>query len=402
MSIFTCKIGSADGKIFEREFEAENREMLRESLEEQGYFVFDVKKKPLQFLWDKGLARKKIDNKALLTFNQELLVLIKAGLPIVQALDTILDRGEKGKLIEVLRTIREDVKGGTALSDAFQKFPASFSHLYIASIRAGERTGDLPQTIRRYIAFIKLTEGFKKKVIAALFYPSILMVVASVAIGMLLIYVVPTFSQIYAGSGSKLPLPTQMLIDFSTGLKNFLPLIIVAIVASMASFTKWRRTDRGRFVFDSFLLKVPLLGRMLTQYAITAFARTLATVIASGIPIVESMKMSVGTLNNKLLERKLLEAVGKVEEGSALAAALESVKVMPPLALRMISVGETTGSLEEMLRDIAEYFEEEIDRSLHVVTTAIEPAIMIIMGVVIGTIIVTMYLPIFKIAGTVG
>ena len=402
MSIYTCKIGSSDGKIFEREFEAESREVLRESLEEQGYFVFDVKKKPLQFLWEKGLARKKIDSKSLLTFNQELLVLIKAGLPIVQALDTILDRGEKGKLLEVLRTIREDVKGGTALSDAFQKFPGSFSHLYIASIRAGERTGDLPQTIRRYIAFIKMTEGFKKKVIAALFYPAILLVVATVAIGLLLIYVVPTFSQIYAGSGSQLPLPTQMLINFSTGLKNLFPVIIVVAIAALIIFRKWRTTDRGRFIFDSFLLKIPLLGKMLTQYAITAFARTLGTVIASGIPIVESMRMSVGTLNNKLLERKLLEAVGKVEEGTPLAAALENVKLMPPLALRMISVGETTGSLEEMLRDIAEYFEEEIDRNLHIVTTAIEPAIMIIMGLVIGVIIVTMYLPIFKIAGTVG
>lgn len=402
MSLFVCKLGTSDGKILEKEIEAENGEVLRQSLEDQGFFVFEVKKKPFQFLLDKGIARKKIDNKTLLTFNQELLVLIKAGLPIVQALDTILDRGEKGKLVEVLRTIREDVKGGTALSDAFQKFPGSFSHLYVASIRAGERTGDLPQTIRRYVSFIKMTENFKKKVISALFYPAILISVATVAIGMLLIYVVPTFSQIYAGSGSQLPLPTQILINVANGLKAAFPLLVAAVFVGLVLFRRWRRTESGRFIFDSFILRIPLVGKMLTQYAITAFARTLGTVISSGIPIVESMRMSVGTLNNRLLERKLLDAVGRVEEGVALSAALENVKIMPPLALRMISVGETTGSLEEMLRDIAEYFEEEIDRNLHIITTAIEPAIMIVMGVVIGVIIITMYLPIFKIAGTVG
>ena len=402
MSLFLCKLGTSDGKILEKELEAENREILRQSLEDQGFFVFELKKKRLQFLLDKGIARKRIDNKTLLTFNQELLVLIKAGLPIVQALDTILDRGEKGKLVDVLRSIREDVKGGTALSDAFQKFPNSFSHLYVASIRAGERTGDLPQTIRRYVAFIKMTEGFKKKVLSSLFYPAILISVAFVAVGMLLIYVVPTFSQIYAGSGAELPLPTQILIKVATGLKNTFPIVVVATFFGIILFRRWRRTESGRFVFDSFLIRVPLLGKMLTQYSITAFARTLGTVMSSGIPIVESMRMSVGTLNNKLLERKLLEAVGKVEEGVSLSAALENVKIMPPLALRMISVGETTGSLEEMLRDIAEYFEEEIDRNLHIITTAIEPAIMIVMGVVIGIIIITMYLPVFKIAGTVG
>lgn len=247
-----------------------------------------------------------------------------------------------------------------------------------------------------------MTEGFKKKVLSSLFYPAILISVAFVAVGMLLIYVVPTFSQIYAGSGAELPLPTQILIKVATGLKNTFPIVVVATFFGLILFRRWRRTESGRFVFDSFLIRVPLLGKMLTQYSITAFARTLGTVMSSGIPIVESMRMSVGTLNNKLLERKLLEAVGKVEEGVSLSAALENVKIMPPLALRMISVGETTGSLEEMLRDIAEYFEEEIDRNLHIITTAIEPAIMIVMGVVIGIIIITMYLPVFKIAGTVG
>lgn len=402
MALYTCKLGSSDGKVIVKELESISGETLRQSLEEQGFFVFEVKKKPLQFLWDKGIARKKVSNKELLTFNQELLVLIKAGLPIVHAFDTILERAEKGKLAEILRDVREDIKGGTGLSDAFEKYPAAFSHLYVASIRAGEKTGDLPLTIKRYINFTKRAEGLRKKVLSALFYPAILVTVATLAVTVLLVYVVPTFSKIYADSGSQLPVPTQILIAFTTVLSRYFPLIVGGIVASVAMFRRWSATEAGRFKVDAVKLKIPFLSQVFTKYSVSGFTRTFATVLGSGIPIVESLKMSVGTLNNKVLERKLLEAVVKVEAGTSLSVALESVKLMPPLAIRMLGVGETTGSLEEMLGDISEYFEDEIDAHLHILTTAIEPAIMIVMGVVVGGIIVTMYLPVFKIAGTVG
>ena len=402
MAIYKCKIGSSDGKILEKEVEAVNVDILRQSLEEQGYFVFEIKKKPLQFLLESGIARRKVDNKDLLTFNQELLVLLKAGLPIIQALDTILERVEKGKLAEILTEVREDVKGGAALSVAFEKHPKVFPHLYIASIQAGERTGDLPQTIRRYIAFLKKAEGFRKKVLSALVYPIIVLTVAFIAITLLLVYVVPTFSQVYADAGSSLPLPTQMLIYFTTILKKFFGVAVGLIILAIIVFRRWAETESGRFRVDALLVTLPIIGQLLVKYSVASFMRTLATVLGSGIPIIESLKMSVGTLNNMVLERKLLEAVTKVEEGVQLSTALEGAKIIPPLALRMLGVGETTGSLEEMLGDISEYFEEEIERHLNVLTTSIEPAIMIIMGIVIGGIIITMYLPIFKIAGTVG
>jgi len=384
-----------------KEFDALNSGILRQSLEDQGFVVFELRKKPLQFLMEGGLGRKRIGNKELLMFNQELLVLLKAGLPILQALDTILESGG-GKLNDILSAIREDVKGGMAFSSAFEKYPRVFPHLYIASIQAGERTGDLPQTIRRYIAFLKRTEGFRGKIIAALFYPAILVSVAGVAVTVLLIYVVPTFSKIYADSGSVLPLPTQMLIGFTSFLRRYLLLFIAFLAAVATFFQRWKETETGRFAVDELKIRTPFFGSLLTRYAVAGFTRTLATVLGSGIPIVEALRMSVGTLNNKVLERGLLAAVVRVEEGSKLSSALESIKLMPPLALRMLSVGESTGSLEEMLADISDYFEEEIERNLAVLTTAIEPAIMIVMGVVIGVIIIAMYLPIFKIANTVG
>ena len=401
MSIFTCKIGSSDGRIAVKEFDAVSSGILRQSLEDQGFVVFELRKKPLQFLMESGLSRKRIGNKDLLMFNQELLVLLKAGLPILQALDTILESGG-GKLNDILSAIREDVKGGMAFSNAFEKYPKVFPHLYIASIQAGERTGDLPQTIRRYIAFLKRTEGFRGKIVAALFYPAILVTVAGIAVTVLLIYVVPTFSRIYADSGATLPLPTQMLITFTSFLRNYLVLFIGMFVAAVTLLRRWNETDTGRFAMDGVKIRTPFIGAMLTRYSVAGFTRTLATVLGSGIPIVEALKMSVGTLNNKVLERGLLTAVIRVEEGSKLSSALESIKLMPPLALRMLSVGESTGSLEEMLADISDYFEEEIERNLAVLTTAIEPAIMVVMGVVIGVIIIAMYLPIFKIANTVG
>lgn len=402
MALFTCKLGSADGKVFERDFEAANPDMLRQSLEEQGYYVFEVKKKLFQFLFDTGISQRKISNKDLLMFNQELLVLIKAGIPIVQVLDAILERIEKGRLGEVLRDVREEIKGGASLSEALAKHPRVFPHLYVASIRAGEKTGDLPLTIRRYNAYLKKTDTLKKKFIGSLFYPAILVTVAFAAISVLLLYVVPTFSQVYADAGSQLPLPTQILISFTGALKRFLPFIIAAVIFGIVSFRRWSATEGGRFRVDATKLKLPVVGDIVLKYALTSFSRTLATIIGSGIPIVESLRMSVGTLNNKILERRLLDAITKVEEGLRLSVALESVKMMPPLAIRMLGVGETTGALEEMLTDISEYLEEEIEGRLAMLSTAVEPAIMIVMGVVVGAIIIAMYLPIFKIAGTVG
>jgi len=343
-----------------------------------------------------------VDTRELVAFNQELLVLIKSGLPIIQALYTILEKGDKGKLVEILQDIREEIKGGASLSEAFEKHPGVFSHLYVASIRAGERTGDLPQTIRRYLTFLKRVEGFRKKIISAFIYPAILVTVASFAVALLLLYVVPTFTKVYADAGSQLPLPTLILISFTSMLKRYILIIVGVIAVGVVFFRRWSMTVQGRFLVDGWKLRVPFLGNLLVKYAVAGFSRTFATVLGSGIPIVESLKMSVGVLNNQVLERRLLEAVVRVEEGTMLSVAIEKTKIMPPIALRMLGVGETTGALEEMLGEISDYFEEEIDRNLHILTTAVEPAVMIVMGLIIGAIIITMYLPVFKLAGTVG
>lgn len=402
MPLYTCKLGASDGKVLYREFEAAETDVLRKSLEDQGFFVFEINKKPFQFLFDKGIKRRKIDNKALLTFNQEMLVLIKAGMPIMQVLDAILERHDSGKLSEVLQQVREDVKGGAALSAAMEKHGRAFPYLYIASIRAGERTGDLPRTIRRYIQYLKRVDGIRKKVVSAVFYPSILVIFACMAITLLLVYVVPTFSQVYADSGSQLPALTQFLISFTSLLRRYFLLGIAVAGGLIAGFRTWKNTEAGRYTVDRLKLTLPVIGDVFTKYSVAGFSRTLATVLGSGIPIIESLRMSIGTLDNVYMEKRLFEAVRFIEEGGRLSVALERINIMPPLALRMLGVGETTGSLEDMLIDISDYLEDELEERMHILTTAIEPAIMVVMGMIIGVIIVAMYLPIFKIAGTVG
>jgi type IV pilus assembly protein PilC len=402
MALYSCKIGAADGKILVKDFEASDSSVLRKNLEDQGFYVFEVNKKAFQFLFDKGIKRKKIDNKALLTFNQEMLVLIKAGMPIMQVLDAILERHDSGALYEVLTQVRNDVKGGAALSVAMEKHGRAFPYLYVASIRAGERTGDLPQTIRRYIEYLKRVGVLRKKIVAAVFYPLILVVFACIAVLLLLVYVVPTFSQVYTDSGSQLPALTQLLIDFTSVLKKYILLFIAIGAGGVAAFRSWKNTEAGRYAFDRFILTIPVLGDIFNKYSVSGFTRTLATVLGSGIPIIESLRMSIGTLNNVFMEKRLFEAVRYIEEGGRLSAALERIHIMPPLALRMLGVGETTGALEDMLIDISNYLEDELEERMHILTTAIEPAIMLVMGVVIGVIIIAMYLPIFKMAGTIG
>jgi type IV pilus assembly protein PilC len=402
MALYSCKLGASDGKILIRDFEAADSGVLKKNLEDQGFFVFEVKKKPFQFLFDKGLKRKKIDNRALLTFNQEVLVLIKAGMPIMQVLDAILERHDSGALYDVLVQVREDVKAGAALSVAMEKHGRAFPYLYVASIRAGERTGDLPQTVRRYIEYLKRVGTLRKKIVAAVFYPAILVVFAFIAIILLLVYVVPTFSQVYTDSGSQLPALTQLLISFTSVLRRYFIIGVVLCVALIATFKSWKKTEAGRYTFDRFILTVPVVGNVFTKYSVAGFTRTLATVLGSGIPIIESLRMSIGTLDNVFMEKRLFEAVRFIEEGGRLSVALERIQIMPPLALRMLGVGETTGSLEDMLLDISSYLEDELEERMHLLTTAIEPAIMLVMGVVIGVIIIAMYLPIFKIASTVG
>lgn len=401
MPTFHCKIGTADGRVVEKDFEAASRALLRENLEEQGFYVFAIRKRLFQFLWKKEGSRGRLSGRRFLTFNQELLVLIRSGLPILQVLDTVIERLEPGGMLEVLRQIREDVRGGNSLSEAFGKFPRAFPHLYIASIKAGERTGDLPVTLSRFITYQKRVEAIRAKVRSASFYPMLLCIAVVSVLLFLMLYVVPSFTQIYADANVELPFITRLLIAAATGMTRGLPLLLPFLAVAAVGLRAWLRSQPGKLTLDRLKLRLPFFGALLGDYALTSFCRTLATTLSSGIPVVQAMQMSRGTLNNLILESQLGRAIGHVEEGTAISAALEQTGFFPLMALRMIGVGESTGALAEMLSDVSDYYEAEVERRLDRLTTVIEPLMMLGMGLLIGGIVVAMYIPIFQLAGTV-
>ena len=399
MSTYRCKIGTADGRIIEKDFEADSREVLQESLEEQGFFVFRIRKS-LQW-FSKGAGGSSLSGRRFLAMNQEMLVLIRSGLPILQVLETMIDRMEAGGMLNALQEIRSDVKGGSALSDAFGRFSHMFPQLYVASLRAGEQSGDLPVTLGRYIEYQKRVEAIKAKVRSATFYPALLAIAVAVVLGFMLLYVIPSFTQIYADANVQLPLLTRLVIALANGLVSWLPFWLPALVVGLLLLRTYARTERGALLVDRLKLRLPFFGELLNEYALSTFCRTFATTLASGIPIVQAMQMSRGTLNNIILEKRLSGAVSRIREGAKISEALEQEGNFPVIALRMIGVGETSGSLIDMLTDVSEYYEAEVERRLDRLTTVIEPLMMMTMGLLIGGIVVAMYIPIFQMAGTV-
>lgn len=399
MSTYRCKIGTSDGRVLEKEFEADSRESLQESLEEQGFFVFKIRRASLR--WFSRGAGGGMSGRRFLALNQEMLVLLRSGLPILQVLDTLVDRMEAGKLLGTLQDIRADVKGGSSLSDAFGRFPKMFPQLYVASLRAGEQSGDLPVTLGRFIVYQKRVEAIRAKVRSATFYPVLLALAVTVVLGFLMLYVIPSFTQIYADASIQLPLLTRLVIAVANGLLAGLPVWVPLVVAGLFLLRAYGRTDKGAVLLDSVKLRLPFFGPLLNEYAISTFCRTFATTLASGIPIVQAMQMSRGTLNNRVLEKRLSTAVNRIQEGARISEALEQAGDFPVIALRMIGVGETSGSLVDMLNDVSEYYESEVERRLDRLTTMIEPLMMLTMGLLIGGIVVAMYIPIFQMAGTV-
>ena len=401
MPSYICKIGTSDGRVVEKDFDATSRELLEDSLKEQGFHVFRIRRKAFQFLFDGGKGLGRLTGRRFLAFNQELLVLLKSGLPILQVLDTVSDRLESGSFLEVLCEIRDDVKGGASLSEAFGKYPRHFPQLYIASIRAGERTGDLPVTIGRYIAYQQRSEKLKSKVQSASFYPILLSIAVAVVLLFLMLYVVPSFTQIYADAQVQLPLATRVIIFMADALVEIMPLLAPVFIVFLFVLRTFLATEKGRQALDRVKLVIPFFSRLLVDYALSSFCRTLSTTMLSGIPIVQAMQMSRGTLNNRILEEKVQKAIRRVEEGTAISASLEQAGFFPGIALRMIGVGENSGALAEMLSDVSDYYEDEVERKLDRLTTMIEPIMMLCMGLLIGGIVVAMYIPIFQMAGTV-
>jgi type IV pilus assembly protein PilC len=402
MPTFRIKMATAGGRVVEKTLFADTKSSLLDHLERDGNFVLHIKRSEgMGALLKGGWGLGRVRAKDLITFNQEFAVLVKAGLPIVSALEAIIDKGGETALNAVLKEIRNDISGGESLSGSFGKYSHIFSTLYVASLQAGERSGNIPQAISRHIVYMKKMAEIKRKVITASVYPLILTVVSIVTLLFLLIYVVPSFTQTYFDSGTELPGMTLMLVQVSHLLKsNFIYLLLV-LAGGVVALGYMRRGEAGKVQLDRWKIKTPFLGEVYLHYSLSKMARTLSTILKGGTPLLESTRISAGSMDNALLKRRLDEVCRSLEEGGGFSTSLGDIAEFPRLAVRMIHAGESSGSLEEVLDDMAEYYESDVDTKLSILTSAIEPALMIVMGLLIGFIVLAMYMPIFQMAGTV-
>lgn len=403
MAIFTYKAAKPSGAMLDGQIDGDDERAVRSKLEGDGYIVIDLQSRDKKARVSNGKFRfgGTLPLHEVLVFNQELLALLKAGLAVLRVWDLLIERTSHVEFHAALRAIREDIRGGSATSDAMGKHPQYFNELYVSTIRAGEQSGNLPEVLQRYIGYLKLMMELKAKVTKALAYPAFLVIVGIGVIGFLVGYVMPTFVSVYGESSQALPVATQTLLDLISGINRYFIPGLVLLVGAIVGLKTYRGTETGRLTTDRLLLSAPGLGLILTYHHTIQLMRTLGTVLAGGIPAVDAVQIAGGAVSNRYMARGLAEAVERIREGTTLASAIEAQHVLPKLATEMIAVGEETGSLETMLRDIAEFYEGSLDLKLTRMTTWIEPVLLLAMGFIVGTIVIIMYLPVFQMAGTV-
>jgi type IV pilus assembly protein PilC len=391
-----------DGNYVKKTIAADSRDDLQWRLEKDGHFVYRIRREDRLRLPLGGEPRaKKFKIRDFFSFNKEFAVLIRTGMPIVGALDAIIEKSEPSELNNILQQVRYDVSTGESLSDAFAKYPRIFSNLYISSLQAGEKSGNIPEALIKHVAYLKQMMALRRKLISASVYPLILVTASVAVLFLLLIYVVPAFTKTYFESGTQLPAITMVLINVSNGIKNnFIYIALLAILIT-AGWAHAARQETMRIHMDQWLLKIPYLGRLYISYATALFLRTVAMVLTAGAPLIESVRIASGTLNNLFLRDKLIQVVRRITEGLGFSEALDETEAFPHLAIRMIAAGESGGELEQVLLDAADFYDDEVDVKLTVISSTIEPALMIIMGLLIGFIVLAMYMPIFQLAGTI-
>jgi type IV pilus assembly protein PilC len=395
---FSCRLGTPSGEIVEGIYIAQSEAHLRRELEDKGLHVLSMRPKGSLGLGGVsfGQRKPKVPRHEFLVFNQELATLLKAGMPLVQSLDILRARLANPVFKAVLDDVHEKVRAGTALSDAFQAHGELFPAVYTASLMAGERAGNLDAVLRRFVAYAKVVDTVRKKTISAMVYPAILITLAVVLVMIIVLKVVPTFADFYESFGSELPLSTQMIVAVSDLVRFNFPLLLAGTAAVALAFYTWIHRPGQRANFDRLLLSLPVVGTSMHKFATSQLARTLATLLGGGIPLVNALEIASRSTGNRHMGREMEIVAQSVREGQGFAATLLQRKVVPDVAIKMIEVGESTGALQEMLNSLADFYDEEIETEVARFVTVIEPALLIIMGVVIAAIVLSLYLPLFS------
>ena len=399
---FRCRLGTPGGEIVEGVYVAESESRLRHDLEEKGLYVLSLQARG-SFSWLAfGGGRRRVTRQEFLVFNQELATLLKAGMPLVQSLDILRERVSNPGFKAVLDGVHEKVKAGTALSEAFGEHTDVFPAVYSASLTAGERSGNLDEVIRRYVAYEKLIGAVRRRTISALIYPAILVTLMIGLIGIIDLRVVPAFSGFYATFDRELPLSTRIIVGVSdTLLANFWPLVLVGLAVGLAA-AAWLRHPGQRARLDHILLTLPWAGATVRKFATSQLARTVATLLGGGIALVHALEIAGSAMTNRHLAVEIQGVTRRVQEGESFASALRARGVFTDVAIKMVEVGESTGALQEMLNSLADFYDEEIETEVARFITLIEPIILVVMGVVIAAVVLALYMPLFELSSVIG
>lgn len=399
---FICRFGTQDGRVLEEVFTASDETALRTDLGKRGYHLFEVKRRgggPSLALPTFGY-RRRIPAPEFVVFNQELAALLKAGLPLLQTLDLMLERMKNQHFRSVLTDIRDRVKSGTDLSEAFAAHGDLFPRLYPSSLKAGERSGELEQVIRRFIRYMRLVLDARRRVVSALIYPAVLVCLSVAMIAIMAIYVVPKFMGFFNELGADLPLITQIVLAISTFASSNWPLILIALIVAVVALRTWGRTDTGRLALDRFKLRLPFLGPVLHRFAMSEFSRSLSTLLSGGIPLVPAFEIAVSSVGNSYVRSRLEPTIQMVREGKPFHGALETSEIFSDMAIDMVKVGEATGSLDDMLSSVADFLDEQVETRMARLLSLVEPMMLVFMGIIIAILLVSIYLPMFSMLGS--
>jgi type IV pilus assembly protein PilC len=396
---FVCRLGLPDGRVVEEVHQARDEPTLRQEIERRGLHLFEARPRglPRRFALPRlSLSRKALSDEEFLIFNQELASLLKAGLPLVQSLDLMLERRRDDRFRQVLSDVRDRVKAGEELSDAFADYGDLFPRLYPATLKAGERSGELEQVIRRFIRYLKLMTEARKKVVSALIYPAVLIGLSIIMLTVLSVAVVPKFQAFFADLQVTLPLLTRITLGISGFLVDNLPWIFLALVTALTLFLRWRATPGGRYTVDRLKLRVPLVGPVLHRFALSEFCRSLATLLRGGIPLVSSFEIGTQAVGNAFIRRRIEPTIQRVREGEAFHSALERSGVFEALTVDMVQVGEATGALDEMLTNVSDFLDEQVETRLARMLALVEPLMLVALGLIIGLLLASIYLPLLS------
>jgi type IV pilus assembly protein PilC len=395
MAEFLVKIADERGRLAQQVENGYSASEVRERFVQQGFLVYWVKPRGLFSAGEIRLpTRRTVKPTQFLIFNQQFLTLIKAGLPILNSLDLLIRRQKDERLQGLLENVRDRVKSGELLSDAFAA-QGAFPKIYTTTLMAGEKSGNMEEVLSRYIAFQRLALTFKKKLAVSLVYPTLLVTVVLCMVVFLVTYVVPEFAKLFENLNAKLPDITLLMLAIGTNAQKYAPYLAVAFVITVVGLWRWKSTDTGADRIDGFILAMPMLGGIWLKYQVASFSRMLSTLLSGGMPLVPSLETAAASMSSRRILNGILVAATRVREGRSLAKSIEDQKLFPDLSVEMIEVGESTGALPAMLNSVAEFYEEDVQTALGAAMALIEPVILIVMAVFVGGVLISLYLPIF-------